>query len=155
MPQPSTPAVKIVLTVSVSHCGSSSCDRLDMDDGLARATTLIDGRRRRSASSRRRVATDTAASTAGPAANPETADSTPVNTATGTGQRRRKNTATNATDAERRRRARTVRCSHWASASGVQATADTASMPAIRHVCPHGVSGGEYSSGVGRSTRQG
>ena len=68
MPQPRTPAVKIVLTVSVSHCGSPSCTGWTWMT-VCPAITLI-APTTPICQSRRRVATDTAASTAGPAATP-------------------------------------------------------------------------------------
>ena len=93
MPQPSMPAVNDDVDGEREPGRVRTLDGLDRGQGLA-GDQVDHADDRRAATSRRRVATDTAASTAGPAASPENVDSAPVTTATAIGQRRRKKTST-------------------------------------------------------------
>ncbi len=81
---------------------------------------------------RRRVAKDTAASVAGPAASDDPQDSTAVRTATGSGQRRRKNTSPTAGSPSAT--SSRNRSSVWFSATVSQTTTLIASIRIVRHV---------------------
>src|SRR6478735_3393953 len=153
MPEARTAVVAMTLTVRATHTESSPVGSTVLKNWLAAKAT---DPTRAISRHRLRVATDTTARTAGPEAVPETALKTPSRTAIGTGQRRRKKTRTNevAPSARSTSTQSSEACS-WSPATGSQATAEIPSMRTSRHAWLHSRSGGWYSSGAGRSTRQG
>lgn len=100
---------------------------------------------------RRRVASETVASSAGPAGRLNAIDISVVTTATATGQRRRQQTSTNAGTAIASSAVRIV--SGCCSTTTAQSRRPTVRARTMRQVCPHPLSGGGV--GAGSSTRPG
>src|SRR6478735_2286013 len=148
MPHPRTPAVTTELMSRSTHHGSPSSGCMVVKNcppvTVKTASTPT-------CQYTRRVAIDTAASTAGPAASPDRAPSAPVASAIPSGHRRRHRTSTSATRPSAMSTASQAPC-QW-SGTETSPIALMASTPTRRKNTPHRVTGGCTVSGAGRSMR--